>query len=73
MPQPSSTLFNLGCVKANIPISSESHLNAHGLSPFEVSKISFSSCNKLSQSYYPDIWKHLRNEFKPDLWIWLGE
>ena len=67
------SLIFTGCIKADIPVSPESHLNAHDLSPFEVSKLSFSSCNKRSKYYYPDIWKHLRNIFEPDLFLWLGD
>ena len=63
----------LACIEADTPISRESHLNAHDIEPFVVSKISFSSCAYFKQNYDGNIWKHLRYDFKPDLWVWLGD
>jgi len=64
------------CIKGDIEASNETHLDAHSLSEFSISRIAFSSCirNKLSNIlYYPGIWEHVRYKFKPDLWIWLGD
>mmetsp|Transcript_39738 Transcript_39738/g.93064 ORF Transcript_39738/g.93064 Transcript_39738/m.93064 type:complete len:1153 (-) Transcript_39738:1378-4836(-) len=38
-----------------------------------VSKIGFSSCYTPSSQSGPQLWQHVKNDFTPDLWLWLGD
>ena len=55
--------------------STSKHLNAHEAGMFPVSRIAFTSCMKPfdDEDYTADFWKHVRYQFKPDLFIWLGD
>lgn len=63
------------CIETKLPISSNTHLNAHDIKPslLPISRIFFSSCACYKNRLYdPSIWKHIRSN-QPDLWIWLGD
>jgi hypothetical protein len=47
------------------------HLNPTPMSP--VSKIAFGSCFEPESQENSKLWDHMRNVFKPDLWVWLGD
>lgn len=39
----------------------------------QVSRIAFGSCFEPDNQVDNSLWDHLRNEFKPQLWVWLGD
>jgi len=60
------------CTFATSPYDDE---NVH-MAPVDgtaVSKIAFSSCYAPSNQVSNALWKHMRNTFKADMWLWLGD
>lgn len=59
------------CPAATTSISTNTH--AVPIEGAEVSKIAFSSCFKPTSQNSNALWSHMRNQFAPDVWDWLGD
>ena len=59
------------CKPATSELSKVEHLNPTPMT--SLSKIAFGSCFDAEKQIDSRLWRHMREVFQPDLWVWLGD
>ena len=69
--EPVSFNVNITCASATVDVINITHTLP--VSGNELSKIAFGSCFMPHKQVSDSLWKHMRQTYSPDLWMWIGD